>query len=211
MRDRPGERLKYIEKGDSLPHSGPPRVGEAPLRHSTDFGGPALDKITHLAVGRHDLVTAVGSTAWTDLPFPPTYGEGQRDAFMVQFGETMLTVTIDIKPGCTPNAINLSSRGVIPAAILSSCEFDASQVDPATVSLAGSGVAVRGRGSRLMATLSRVTSGPDWVASAARGAKFCRRRNVSRYNAFPGWSFGPSESLPPAMPRLAAPLGAPKR
>lgn len=62
-----------------------------------------------------------------------------------------IEVDIDIKPGSWPNAINLGSNGVIPIAILSSEDFDATQVDPATVALAGAGVAVRGKGNKSMA------------------------------------------------------------
>ena len=60
-------------------------------------------------------------------------------------------VTIDIKPGSYLNEINLGSKGVIPVAILSSACFNATTVDPDTVTLAGAGVAVRGKGSKLMA------------------------------------------------------------
>ncbi|MGD8474960.1 MAG: C-type lectin domain-containing protein [Anaerolineae bacterium] len=42
-------------------------------------------------------------------------------------------IAIDIKPCCYPNSINLSSRGVVPVAVLTTCDFDASTVDPATV------------------------------------------------------------------------------
>jgi hypothetical protein len=45
---------------------------------------------------------------------------------------------------------------VITVAILSTTTFEAAQVDPATVSLSGSGVAVRGKASRLMASLADV-------------------------------------------------------
>jgi hypothetical protein len=58
-------------------------------------------------------------------------------------------VTIDIKPGSDPNSINLGSQGVIPVAILSSADFDATRVDPTTVELAGSEVAIRGKGKSL--------------------------------------------------------------
>jgi len=61
-------------------------------------------------------------------------------------------ITIDIKPGSTPNAINLGSNGVVPVAILSTPEFDATELDPDTVFLAGSGVAVRGKGNKLLAS-----------------------------------------------------------
>ncbi len=62
---------------------------------------------------------------------------------------SVLEVEIDIKPGSDPNTINLGSKGVIPVAILSSMTFDATEVNPTTVSLGGAGVAVRGKGKSL--------------------------------------------------------------
>ena len=55
----------------------------------------------------------------------------------------VVTVTIDIKPGSYPNPINMGSHGVTPVAIVSTVDFDATTVNPETVSLAGAGVAVR--------------------------------------------------------------------
>jgi len=46
-------------------------------------------------------------------------------------------VDIDIRPGSYPNSINLKSRGVIPVALLSTEDFDASTVDAVTVVFAG--------------------------------------------------------------------------
>jgi len=66
-------------------------------------------------------------------------------------GYLTILVGIDIKPGSYPNAINLGSHGLIPVAILSSEDFDATEVDPETVELAGSGVAVRGKSNKYMA------------------------------------------------------------
>ncbi len=57
-------------------------------------------------------------------------------------------VAIEIKPGSSPPAINLSSAGVVPVAILSSPTFDATQVDPATVTLAGASVSLIGHGDK---------------------------------------------------------------
>ena len=45
----------------------------------------------------------------------------------------VIPVLIDIKPGSDPNSINLKSNGVVPVAVLTSDDFDASTVDPATV------------------------------------------------------------------------------
>lgn len=46
-------------------------------------------------------------------------------------------VPIDIKPGSYPNSINLKSKGVVPVAVLTTEDFDASTVDPETVVFAG--------------------------------------------------------------------------
>ena len=47
-----------------------------------------------------------------------------------------IEISIDIKPGSYPNSINLGSKGVVPVAVLTTAEFDASTVDPATVQFA---------------------------------------------------------------------------
>lgn len=66
-------------------------------------------------------------------------------------------VTIDIKPGASPNSINLGSKGVVPVAILTTDEFDATTVDPSSVTLAGAEVKVKGKGTP-MATLEDVNN-----------------------------------------------------
>ena len=48
-----------------------------------------------------------------------------------------LVVSIDIMPGSSVNPINLRSRGMIPVAILSTADFDATTVDGTTVLFAG--------------------------------------------------------------------------
>ncbi len=68
--------------------------------------------------------------------------------FIVKFSNPqVLTVDIDIKPGTYPNTINLGSSGTVPVAILSSSTFDATTVDPTTVTLAGASVALKGKGT----------------------------------------------------------------
>ena len=44
---------------------------------------------------------------------------------------------IDIKPGSDPNSINLKSKGVVPVAVLTTEDFDASEVAPDSVEFAG--------------------------------------------------------------------------
>jgi hypothetical protein len=57
-------------------------------------------------------------------------------------------VAIQIKPPAqAPVQINLKSGGATPVAILSTPNFDATQVDPATISLAGAPVRLLGGGS----------------------------------------------------------------
>jgi hypothetical protein len=46
-------------------------------------------------------------------------------------------MAIDIKPGNEQNNINLKSNGVVPVAILTTEQFDAATVDPATAQFAG--------------------------------------------------------------------------
>jgi hypothetical protein len=76
-----------------------------------------------------------------------------------------LAVTIDIKPGSYPNSINLGSAGVVPVAILSSSTFDAQQVDPATVALAGAKVKLIGKGDKYSCSVQDVNGDglPDLV------------------------------------------------
>ena len=72
-----------------------------------------------------------------------------------------VVVLVDIKPGSYPNVINLGSHGVIPVAILTTEEFDATTVDPDTVELAGASVAIRGNGRRLLSTEEDVDGDGD--------------------------------------------------
>ena len=46
-------------------------------------------------------------------------------------------VSIDVKPGSCPNAVNLESKGVLSVAILTTDNFDALEVDPVTVQFEG--------------------------------------------------------------------------
>jgi hypothetical protein len=66
------------------------------------------------------------------------------------FEPDILEVEIDIKPGSDPNSINLGSAGSIPVAILSSESFDATTVDPSTVTLEGASVRLVGKGERYL-------------------------------------------------------------
>ncbi len=60
------------------------------------------------------------------------WGNFRLDNKRTGYYETLLT-PIDIKPGSFPNSINPDSKGVIPVAILTTDDFDASMVDASTV------------------------------------------------------------------------------
>ena len=73
-------------------------------------------------------------------------------SYIAEIEPPVRTVDVDIKPGSYPNSVNLGSNGVVPVAILSTLDFDATTVDPVTVTLAGADVAVRGKGNRYLAS-----------------------------------------------------------
>ena len=64
-----------------------------------------------------------------------------------EFGVFKIQVSIDIKPGSFPNCINLGSNGTVPVAIISTETFDATTVDPLTVTLASAPVKLKGKGT----------------------------------------------------------------
>ena len=78
-------------------------------------------------------------------------GQTATDQVLVHVVPATLDVAIDIKPGSDPNSINLGSNGTVPVAILGSATFDATTVDPLSVTLGGAYVAVRGKGTPMAA------------------------------------------------------------
>jgi hypothetical protein len=64
---------------------------------------------------------------------------------------TAMCVEIDIKPGSYPNCFNNDGHGVIPVAIISSADFDATQVDSTTIVLDGQAVRVVGKKGKAQA------------------------------------------------------------
>lgn len=127
-------------------------------------GSPNPPNIAYL-----NTTTSVGThlTSWTyrdnidvwtelDASFGPRYAR-----LTAIPGSAVTQVIIDIKPGSDPNSINLGSHGVIPVAILTTEDFDATTVDPDTVELAGSSVAIRGNGKRALASFEDVDDDGD--------------------------------------------------
>jgi hypothetical protein len=74
-----------------------------------------------------------------------TYGTLLSDVWVLTNANGIINVSIDIKPGALPNSINLGANGVVPVAILTTPEFDASTVDGLSLSLSGASVKLRGK------------------------------------------------------------------
>jgi hypothetical protein len=73
-------------------------------------------------------------------------------AFRLLHVADVLDVAIDIKPGSGENTVNVGSKGVLPVVILSGTDFAATDIDPATVLLAGSPVRTAANGTRRLCT-----------------------------------------------------------
>ncbi|MHC4301451.1 MAG: hypothetical protein ACYS7Y_29645, partial [Planctomycetota bacterium] len=98
----------------------------------------------------------------TEVLFSLTIYSGDIDIRLRAPGSVdPIEVDIDIKPGSDPNPINPGSNGLIPVAILTTDDFDAATVDPATVTLAGAQVAVRGKADKRMARMEDVDDDGD--------------------------------------------------
>jgi Thrombospondin type 3 repeat/K319L-like, PKD domain len=82
---------------------------------------------------------------------------GPGGAIVFDPGDSGLPVDIDLKPDSTENTINLSSNGNVPIAVMSTVTFDATQVDPLSVTLASAPVRLKGKG-KAMANVSDVNS-----------------------------------------------------
>ena len=121
------------------------------LVYSTYLGGSSTDQSYGIAVDAAGNSYVTGETDSGNFPmttgaFQPTFGGGFRDAFVAKI-QFAIVVTIDIKPGSFPNSINLGSSGSVPVAILSTATFDATTVDPVTVTLASAPVKLKGKGT----------------------------------------------------------------
>jgi hypothetical protein len=61
--------------------------------------------------------------------------KGRYDNVKLYCLPKVIEVPVDIKPRSCPNPLNVKARGVLPAAILGTAEFDVTQIDLATVKL----------------------------------------------------------------------------
>lgn len=109
----------------------------------------------------------IGEPSWSGLPYAEAASiektgdggfivgglmvEDNWDPFLAKIAPlatgAAVQVAIDIKPGSETNPVNPGSRGTTPVAILGTPSFDAAQVDPATVTLAGAPAAATPAGT----------------------------------------------------------------
>jgi len=98
--------------------------------YSWDFGDGSA---TGSGVGPVHIYTAPGNYTVV-LAVTDDQGLTALDQTTAQITENGYTpITIDIKPGSDPNAVNPRSKGVIPVAILGSMDIDITQVDFSSV------------------------------------------------------------------------------
>lgn len=115
--------------------------------------GGILDGTQNTAVTVFNLVSVDGNG--DGIPGIPMAPNGPFSGLYPNFSfhtppPPVTPIIIDIKPGSETNSINLGSAGVIPVAILSTDDFDALTVDPASVSLAGASVRLAGKSDKYL-------------------------------------------------------------
>lgn len=97
-------------------------------------GGPARDAAINAAY-------YLGFDTSGSLFFGDSYNHRVRKVHCA------ICVAIDIKPGSDPNSIKLGSSGTVPVAIFSMATFDATTVNPTSVTLASAPVKLKGKGT----------------------------------------------------------------
>lgn len=161
----------------------PSQLLTQPMALPFDYGDGRTYSLI-LTVGNDTVVATVSSDTQTVTASAPLNGfallidqifvydeQSTELSNGLQFDNFILTtpdarqVQIDIKPGSFPNAINLGSNGVVPVAILSDADFDATQVDPASVLLAGGSVKMIGKGEKYSCSVQDINADgwPDIV------------------------------------------------
>ena len=115
-----------------------------------------VSPITHAVLSTLLIPNAVSTFYIAVNPLSNKMYTAQRDTFIghnipgkIHVLIDARLVEIDIKPGVFPNSVNLGSNGNIPVAILSSATFDATTVNPLTVTLSSAPVKLKGNGTPL--------------------------------------------------------------
>ncbi|MGD8727998.1 MAG: hypothetical protein PVH40_10155 [Gemmatimonadales bacterium] len=140
-------------------------VDESFVLYGSAIGEPPLFYFWHVGVVQASNTETLNYAIGTPgehvvlLEVLDAYGMMGSDQVVVHvIGEAGSAITIDVKPGSADNTVNLGSQGGLPVAVLSTADFDAATIDPATVTLAIAGVRVVGNAGNLLATLEDVNS-----------------------------------------------------
>ena len=96
----------------------------------SSFGVPPIDPLTGLPFPGNIIPAFRLPDPYAWRIFTPS---PRGDVFVAKIGPEFIEVTIDIKPGSDPNAINPADSGLTPVAILTTDTFDATTVSPITV------------------------------------------------------------------------------
>jgi len=133
-----------ISNDGGLTFASESRINDAPF--DPDLGAPDRFPPTRtLRIGEYIGVAVSNGLAhsvWTG-----NTATGQQILYENSLAKCHITVDLDIKPGSVPNSINTKSKGVIPVAILSTATFDATSVDPRSVTFGpGAATEAHGRG-----------------------------------------------------------------
>jgi hypothetical protein len=127
--DTTGDLLEVDALLGPLQDNNGPTLTHAPLP-----GSPAIDTGNPAAPGSGGTTCEATDQRGVTRPQDgDSDGVARCDIGAVEVESSTLIVQIDIKPGDSTNPINLKSKGVIPVAILSSSTFDATMIDPASV------------------------------------------------------------------------------
>lgn len=130
----------YVIGGMSYPGHIVSGIMKYDPRTDTWSGAPGLP------CQRGDLAAAAGPNATIYAIGGYAYCNGGYTNTVLAYSPVRV-VSIDIKPGNDPNSINLGSQGNVPVAIFSTPDFDATNIDPITVTLAGASVKLKGKGT----------------------------------------------------------------
>jgi hypothetical protein len=150
-----GSCTSFLNKPSDLNFADPQLDPAGP----SDNGGPTQtiallpDSPAINAIPASDCTDLEGNSVLTDQRGVARPQGPACDIGAFEFVPTALPVAIDVKPGDEKNTINLKANGKLPVAILShgatatATAFDATTLDPASVTLAGAHVATNGKGT----------------------------------------------------------------
>ena len=123
--------------GALTPISGSPfmsGVGIRPLDIAVDPSG----KFVYVPNSRDNTISVFSIDSSTGALTPVSGSPFTTGAFPIAVaiaGQFVMTIALDVRPGTAENPINPKSNGVIPVAILSTNDFDASTTDQTSVKL----------------------------------------------------------------------------